>query len=72
MIDFNDVQDIFLKEDHPLAFNLSFAISLGLFPVTFSLKTADCGIKDSGLLDEAGDTGNTSKNRNVFMFSLKS
>ncbi|MBA0599428.1 hypothetical protein Gorai_005648, partial [Gossypium raimondii] len=52
-------KDIFLKEDHPLAFNLSFAISLGLLPVTFSLKTAGCGIKDSGLLDEAGDNGNT-------------
>ncbi|KAA3479539.1 gpi inositol-deacylase [Gossypium australe] len=51
-------KDIFLKEDHPLAFNLSFAISLGLLPVTFSLKTAGCGIKDSGLLDEAGDNGN--------------
>ncbi|KAE8718479.1 hypothetical protein F3Y22_tig00110013pilonHSYRG00322 [Hibiscus syriacus] len=52
-------KDIFLKEDHPLAFNLSFAISLGLLPVSFSLKTAGCGIKDSALLDEAGDTGNT-------------
>ncbi|TYI06923.1 hypothetical protein ES332_A10G192200v1 [Gossypium tomentosum] len=51
-------KDIFLKEDHPLAFNMSFAISLGLLPVTFSLKTAGCGIKDSGLLDEAGDNGN--------------
>ncbi|KAF5940606.1 hypothetical protein HYC85_021773 [Camellia sinensis] len=26
-------KDIILKEDHPLAFNMSFAISLGLFPV---------------------------------------
>ncbi|XP_022750511.1 uncharacterized protein LOC111299544 isoform X2 [Durio zibethinus] len=52
-------KDIFLKEDHPLAFNLSFAISLGLLPVTFSLKTAGCGIKDSGLLDEAGDSEKT-------------
>ncbi|KAL4386880.1 hypothetical protein GQ457_09G009030 [Hibiscus cannabinus] len=51
-------KDIFLKEDHPLAFNLSFAVSLGLLPVGFSLKTAGCGIKDSGILDEAGDTGN--------------
>ncbi|XVF57876.1 hypothetical protein PTKIN_Ptkin07bG0017800 [Pterospermum kingtungense] len=52
-------QEIFLKEDHPLAFNMSFAISLGLLPVTFSLKTAGCGIKDSGLLDDAADTENT-------------
>ncbi|XWS44062.1 hypothetical protein CRYUN_Cryun15aG0012500 [Craigia yunnanensis] len=52
-------KDIFLKEDHPLAFNLSFAISLGLLPVTFSLKTAGCGIKDSGFVDKAGDTENT-------------
>ncbi|KAL7232708.1 hypothetical protein ACSBR2_010671 [Camellia fascicularis] len=29
----NFAQDIILKEDHPLAFNMSFAISLGLFPV---------------------------------------
>ncbi|XP_021299155.1 uncharacterized protein LOC110427851 isoform X2 [Herrania umbratica] len=52
-------KDVLLKEDHPLAFNLSFAISLGLLPVIFSLKTAGCGIKDSGLLDEAGDMENT-------------
>ncbi|XP_031404775.1 uncharacterized protein LOC116213832 isoform X2 [Punica granatum] len=49
-------KDIFFKEDHPLAFNLSFGISLGLLPVTLSLKTAGCGIKKSGLpLEEAGD-----------------
>ncbi|KAF2287332.1 hypothetical protein GH714_039652 [Hevea brasiliensis] len=47
--------EIFLKEDHPLAFNLSFSISLGLLPVTLSLKTMGCGIKRSGLLaEEAG------------------
>ncbi|MBA0587137.1 hypothetical protein Gorai_000272 [Gossypium raimondii] len=52
-------EDIFFKEDHPLAFNLSFAINLGLLPVTFSLKTTSCGIKGSGLLDEGGDMDNT-------------
>eukprot|EP00257_Ricinus_communis_P020318 XP_015579523.1 uncharacterized protein LOC8270501 isoform X1 [Ricinus communis] len=49
-------KEIFLKEDHPLAFNLSFSISLGLLPVTLSLRTMGCGIKRSGLpADEAGD-----------------
>ncbi|XVE84099.1 hypothetical protein DITRI_Ditri16bG0142300 [Diplodiscus trichospermus] len=55
----HSLKDIFWKEDHPLAFNLSFAISLGILPATFSLKTAGCGIKDPGLLDEAGDTDST-------------
>lgn len=45
------LQEIFLKEDHPLALNLSFPISLGVLPVALSLKTAGCGIKTSG--DEA-------------------
>ncbi|XP_057982822.1 uncharacterized protein LOC131167837 isoform X2 [Malania oleifera] len=53
-------KDMFLKEDHPLAFNMSFGISLGLLPVTLSLKTAGCGIKTSALaVDEAGDEENT-------------
>ncbi|KAI7995335.1 Flavonoid 3'-monooxygenase [Camellia lanceoleosa] len=43
------LMDIILKEDHPLAFNMSFAISLGLFPVKLSLETTGCGIKKSGL-----------------------
>lgn len=56
MLDLNAMQEMFLKEDHPLALNLSFSISLGLLPVTMSLKTAGCGIKSSGLPDdEAGD-----------------
>lgn len=50
-----------MKEDHPLALNLSFTISLGLLPVTLSLKTAGCGIKNSELPDEAGDAENSSK-----------
>ncbi|CAN8266237.1 unnamed protein product [Cochlearia groenlandica] len=44
-------KEIFLKEDHPLAYKLSFSISLGLLPVTLSLKTAGCGIKTYGLPD---------------------
>ncbi|KAK9271415.1 hypothetical protein L1049_027005 [Liquidambar formosana] len=49
-----------LKEDHPLSFNLSFTISLGLLPVIISLKTAGCGIKNSGLpVEEAGDVENS-------------
>lgn len=41
-------KEIFLLEDHPLALNLSFSASLGLLPVTLSLKTAGCGIKNPG------------------------
>ncbi|XP_040383372.1 uncharacterized protein LOC102716063 isoform X2 [Oryza brachyantha] len=41
-------EEIFLKEDHPLALNLSFSVSLGLLPVTLSLRTAGCGVKTSG------------------------
>ncbi|XP_004304699.1 PREDICTED: uncharacterized protein LOC101294782 [Fragaria vesca subsp. vesca] len=53
-------KDLSWKEDHPLALNLSFTSSLGLLPVIFSLKTAGCGIKSSGLPDEqAGDTDNS-------------
>ncbi|ESQ32740.1 hypothetical protein EUTSA_v10003555mg [Eutrema salsugineum] len=54
-------KDIFLKEYHPLAYNLSFAISLGLLPITLSLKPAGCGIKTFGLLD--GDTGDLDKDK---------
>lgn len=51
-----------MEEDHPLAFNLSFGMSLGLLPVTLSLRTASCGIKNSGLPDEeAGHIENSSK-----------
>lgn len=61
----NFLQEIFLKEDHPLAYNLSFAISLGLLPITLSLKTAGCGIKTFGLPDgETGDLDKDSKNSN--------
>lgn len=53
-------KDLSWKEDHPLALNLSFTSSLGLLPVTFSLKTAGCGIKSSGLPDEqSGDIDNS-------------
>ncbi|KAI3973865.1 hypothetical protein MKX01_030441 [Papaver californicum] len=49
-------QELLLEEDHPLAFNLSFSVSLGLLPITLSLKTRGCGIKNSGLpVEEAGD-----------------
>ncbi|VVB04204.1 unnamed protein product [Arabis nemorensis] len=54
-------KEIFLKEDHPLAYNLSFAISLGLLPITLSLKTAGCGIKTFGLPD--GETGDLNKDK---------
>ncbi|KAK3129298.1 hypothetical protein QOZ80_6BG0476710 [Eleusine coracana subsp. coracana] len=41
-------EEMFLAEDHPLVLNLSFSASLGLLPVTLSLKTAGCGIKNTG------------------------
>lgn len=53
-------KDVVLEEDHPLAFNQSFTTSLGLLPITLSLKTAGCGIKKSGLpVEEAGDVENS-------------
>ncbi|KAI7999218.1 hypothetical protein LOK49_LG09G02257 [Camellia lanceoleosa] len=52
-------KDIILKEDHPLAFYMSFAIRLGLFPVKLSLETTGCGIKKSVLpVEDAGDLEN--------------
>ncbi|GAB2284964.1 hypothetical protein Dimus_019419 [Dionaea muscipula] len=54
-------KDILLKEEHPLVLNLVFSISLGLLPVKLSLKTAGCGIKDSGL--PSGDAGGLCKLR---------
>ncbi|KAK7338423.1 hypothetical protein VNO77_19032 [Canavalia gladiata] len=49
-------KDLLLEEAHPLAVKLSFAISLGLVPVTLSLKTVSCGIRNSELPEEeAGD-----------------
>ncbi|KVH90625.1 GPI inositol-deacylase PGAP1-like protein [Cynara cardunculus var. scolymus] len=49
-------KDIFIKEDHPIAMNITFSISLGLLPATVSLETTGCGIKKSGLpVEEAGD-----------------
>ncbi|PON44025.1 GPI inositol-deacylase PGAP1-like [Parasponia andersonii] len=48
-------KEMFFKENHPLALNLSFSISLGLLPITLSLKTAGCGIKKSGLPDEEAE-----------------
>lgn len=49
-------KDMILKEDHPLAFNISFSVSLGLLPITLSMKTTGCGIKKSALpVEEAED-----------------
>ena len=63
------MQDIVLDEDHPLAFNLSFAISLGLVPASLSLKTTGCGIKKSGLPAEEDESENTG-NQNNFAVGL--
>ncbi|CAM0950809.1 unnamed protein product [Alopecurus aequalis] len=55
-------EEIYLKEDHPLALTLSFSVSLGLLPVTVSLGTAGCGIKNIGDQMEA-DKNNLCKLR---------
>lgn len=62
------LQDINLKEDHPLAFNLTFSISLGLLPVLLSLRTTGCGIKTSEFpVEEQGDTETSSKDSSDFL-----
>ncbi|WJX75839.1 hypothetical protein P8452_59329 [Trifolium repens] len=49
-------KELLLEEAHPLAVKLSFSISSGLLPVTLSMNTISCGIKNSGLPEEeAGD-----------------
>ncbi|KAK4267678.1 hypothetical protein QN277_024428 [Acacia crassicarpa] len=49
-------KEMMLEEAHPLAVQLSFLTSLGLLPITLYLKTASCGIDNSGLPEEeAGD-----------------
>ncbi|PIN00040.1 Negative regulator of COPII vesicle formation [Handroanthus impetiginosus] len=49
-------KDVNLKEDHPLTFNLTFSVSLGLLPVSLSLTTTGCGIKKSEFpVEESGD-----------------
>ncbi|KAF9666304.1 hypothetical protein SADUNF_Sadunf16G0215700 [Salix dunnii] len=54
-------KELILKEDHPLALNLSFTVSLGLLPISLSLTTTGCGIQRSGLLaEEVGDMENSS------------
>ncbi|XP_020696935.1 uncharacterized protein LOC110110005 isoform X3 [Dendrobium catenatum] len=40
-------EEMLLKEDHNLALNFSFSVSLGILPVTVSLQTEGCGLKDS-------------------------
>ncbi|XP_049382837.1 uncharacterized protein LOC125847215 isoform X1 [Solanum stenotomum] len=50
------LQEMILNEDHPLALNLSFSVSLGLMPVTLSVKTTGCGIRKSEFTaDETGE-----------------
>lgn len=58
----NFTQEIFLKEDHPLPLNMSFSVSIGLLPVTITVRTVGCGIKSSGLpVEQAGDVEHSSK-----------
>lgn len=70
------LQDIQLKEDHPLAINMFFSISLGLLPVTLSVKTTGCGIQKSAFsVDEPGDMEISSKDPSplapLFSFAMK-
>lgn len=52
----SNLQEMILNEDHPLALNLSFSVSLGLMPVTLSVKTTGCGIRKSEFTaDETGE-----------------
>lgn len=49
-------KELLLEEAHPLAVKLSFSISLGLLPISLSMNTVGCGIRNSGLPEEeAGD-----------------
>ncbi|XP_060196012.1 uncharacterized protein LOC132625198 isoform X2 [Lycium barbarum] len=46
------LKEMMLNEDHPLALNLTFSVSLGLMPVTLSVKTTGCGIRKSEFTDD--------------------
>ena len=55
------MQEIQLVEHHPLVFNLSFSVSMGILPPTVELKTSSCGIKTSIFAKEgASDHDHTS------------
>lgn len=54
-------KEMLFKEDHPIALNLSFTVSLGLLPVTLSLKTTGCGIQNSGVSAEEADDAENSR-----------
>ncbi|KAL9231516.1 hypothetical protein vseg_006738 [Gypsophila vaccaria] len=45
-------KEMSFNEEHPIALDLSFAVSLGLLPVKLSVKTTGCGIKRSMLHDQ--------------------
>lgn len=55
------LKEMMLNEDHPLALNLSFSVSLGLMPVTLSIKTTGCGIRKSEFTAE--ETGEMEMDR---------
>ncbi|KAK9716519.1 hypothetical protein RND81_06G239000 [Saponaria officinalis] len=53
-------KEMSFKEGHPIALYLSFAINLGLLPITLSLKTTGCGKNRSVLQDKKdGDAENS-------------
>ncbi|KAK9704867.1 hypothetical protein RND81_07G016400 [Saponaria officinalis] len=61
-------KEMSFKEGHPIALDLSFAISLGLLPVTLSLKTTGCGIKRSVLQDKKDGDAESSRLRKLRCF----
>ncbi|KAJ4815701.1 GPI inositol-deacylase [Rhynchospora pubera] len=40
-------KEVYLEEDHALLQKMSFSVSLGLLPISLSIRTAGCGIKGS-------------------------
>lgn len=44
-----------IVEHHPLLFNLSLSVSMGVMPLTMELKTSSCGIRHSILANEEPD-----------------
>lgn len=65
----SNLQEMMLNEDHPLALNLSFSVSLGLMPVTLSIKTTGCGIRKSEFTAE--ETGEMEMDSKGFSYLTK-
>lgn len=54
-----------------MALNFSYSVSLGILPVTLSVQTVGCGIKNSALpVEQAGDTEQTCTFCVIFVLSI--